>query len=126
MKHWIERNSKTRLHRLNTRQRKKYHLGEFRETGFHAAVRFQHALSDIELSQWLDDLVTWIEANGLMIGGFGGSTGLEETSGYVVCETGSATDAHREAFAAWSKTHPLVASAECEPLSDAWYDDQAC
>lgn len=121
MKCWIERNSQTRLRRLNTRQRKKYHLGEFQELGFDAVIHFNHALTGEELNQWMDELIEWVETNGLMIGGFGGSAGVTESDGYVVCETGSATDAHREAFASWSKAHPLVASAECKPLSDAWY-----
>ena len=104
-------------HRSPTRSRrlrKKLHVDEFREDGFH--VRFVlRALSAVNAHRFWDDFLSEaIEARGLTYGG------AEE--GFVAALRGSATEADRDAVRDWLAARPEVASAEAGPLVDAWYD----
>ena len=104
-------------HRSPTRSRrlrKKLHVDEFREDGFH--VRFVlRALSATEADRFWDAfLAEAIEARGLTYGG--------GEQGFVAALRGSATEADREAVRVWLAARPEVASAEIGPLVDAWYD----
>lgn len=96
------------------RLRKKLHVDEFREDGFH--VRFVlRALSAAEADRFWDDFVAEaIEARGLTYGG--------GEQGFVAARRGSATEADRDAVRDWLAARPEVASAEIGPLVDAWYD----
>jgi len=105
-------------HRSPTRSRrlrKKLHVDEFREDGFH--VRFAlRALSAAEADRFWDAfLAEAIEARGLTYGG------AEE--GFVAALRGSATEADRDAVRDWLAARPEVMSAEVGSLVDAWYDD---
>ena len=97
------------------RLRKKRHVDEFREFGFH--VRFAlRALSAAEADRFWDAfLAEAIEARGLTYGG--------GEQGFVAALRGSATEADRDAVRDWLAARPEVMSAEVGSLVDAWYDD---
>lgn len=106
--------TKSRSPTRSRRLRKKLHVDEFRENGFH--VRFVlRTLSAAEADRFWDAfLIEAIEARGLMY------VGADE--GFVAALRGSATEADRDAVRDWLAARPEVVSAAIDPLVDAWYD----
>lgn len=96
------------------RLRKKLHVDEFREDGFHVRLALR-AMTAAEADRFWDDfLAEAIEARGLTYGG--------GEQGFVATLRGSGTEIDRDAVRVWLAARPEVASAEIGPLVDAWYD----
>ncbi|QDQ28458.1 DUF469 family protein [Chitinimonas arctica] len=123
MPSWINRNSTTRIRRLNSRQRKKYHLAEFQELGFGLTVRFRHMLAETEQDQWINDLCVAAEGLNLLVGGFGVGPDKDTTEGFVAAERGSTSTEQRDGLLAFVQAYPLVAEAKAGELVDGWYAD---
>ena len=100
--------SPTRSRRL----RKKLHVDEFREDGFHVRLVLRASSAAAADRFWDDFLAEAIEAHGLTYGG--------GEQGFVAMARGSAVEADREAVRDWLAARPEVASAEVGPLVDAW------
>lgn len=111
-------NSKTRQRRLNTRQLKKLHLGEFQELGFGFTAQLVAGVTSEVAEQLLDAMVAWAESHQLLLGG---GVGLQDASGYITAESGSVAAELPAEFQAWLQSQATVAKAECEALSDVWY-----
>lgn len=115
MTHQLATHMKSTSPTRSRRLRKKLHVDEFREDGFHLRVVLR-ALSAAEADRFWDAfLAEAIEARGLTYGG-----GEE---GFVAALRGSATEADRDAVRDWLAARPEVVSAAIGPLVDAWYDD---
>ena len=106
--------TKNKLPTRSRRLRKKLHVDEFREDGFHVRLVLR-TLSAAEADRFWDDfLAEAIEARGLTYGG--------GEQGFVAALRGSATEADRAAIRDWLAACPEVASAEIGPLVDEWHD----
>ena len=101
--------------RHNLRQRKKLHLGEFKELGFNVEIEFVDGMSDAAQDAFLDDFVGQvIEVRGLMYGG-------SFSYGFVCRDTRSdASEEDRAAVQAWMAQRAEVVSATVSELVDAW------
>ena len=98
------------------RLRKKLHIGEFQQFGFHVEFKLSDELtSDQEVEFWDAFIIDAIEGNQLTFGG-------GEGGGFVVPEgRSSGTDVHREVVQAWLLARSEVSSVMVGPLVDAWY-----
>lgn len=101
--------------RHNLRQRKKLHLGEFKELGFTVEIEFVEGLSDAAQDVFLDDFVGQvIEVRSLMYGG-------SYSYGFVCRDTRcDASEEDRTAVREWLAQRAEVASATVSELVDAW------
>lgn len=101
--------------RHNLRQRKKLHLGEFKELGFNIELVLKEGLGEADEDALIDAFIAEvIEARGLIYGG-----GL--SYGFVCRDTrGDATDDDRVAVKAWWSSRPEVVSVSVSELVDAW------
>ncbi len=98
------------------RLRKKLHVDEFRELGFHLRFAFAEEVDPLaRLRVWDAFLVEAIEARGLTYGG--------AETGFVAAERGSATEDDRRHVRDWLATRVEAVAVEVGPLVDAWYDD---
>lgn len=114
--------SATWLHRLNTRQRKKMRVGEFRETGFELRLVFKEALDARAYMPVWEGLRACARGRGLMLVGLGGTFPLEETDAFVCTDgPGAVTEEDRQAIIDWLETQSSVSEADAGPLMDAWY-----
>ena len=106
--------------RHNRRQRKKLHIGEFRELGFEVSADLTRQLDDEQRDALLDVFLTeGIEANGMLFGG-----GInQDLDGYVVASSarGSATEEQRECVRAWLAGRSEFSAVKVGPLVDAWH-----
>ncbi len=112
--------SKSRVRRLNPRQRKKHRLGDFQELVFALRWTNHEGLSEAELDTQLDDLIELIEARGLLFGG-----GFSQNGGEgVVTRAGrsSTSEADRDALVKWLRNHSAVLAVEAGEFFDGWYD----
>ncbi|CAB3766474.1 YggL 50S ribosome-binding family protein [Paraburkholderia solisilvae] len=104
----------------NKRQRKKLHIGEFQEMGFHATADLSHPLDEAQRDALIDAfLEQCIEANDMLFGG-----GINrDLDGYIVADgkRKSATDEQRECVRQWLEGRPDFTAVRVEPLTDAWY-----
>lgn len=104
--------STTRSRRL----RKKLHVDEFRELGFHLRFAFaEHVDPLARLRFWDAFLAEAIEARKLTYGG--------AETGFVAAERGSATEDDRRHVREWLAARAEPGVVEVGPLVDAWYDD---
>lgn len=111
-----------KLRRLNRRQRKKRCVGEFQELAFEVRVHFKSPLELAAISVFVDGMMTFAEARGLMAAGFGGAPPISETEGFVSAwGRGSPSAEDRQAVLDWLQRHPDVAAAEAGEFVDAWY-----
>jgi len=111
-------NAKTMKRRL----RKKKHVGEFQEFGFHVGFEFEADLTDDQRNALLERFLREaIEANGLQFGG--GGIGNAWTGFTALNGRGSATEHHRQAVEAWMRKQDPIRSSYVGPLIDAWYGD---
>jgi uncharacterized protein YggL (DUF469 family) len=110
------------IRRLNRRQRKKLHVGEFQELVFEVRVQFRQLLDDAALDTFLDEFIEYIESRQLVVGGMGGQLPLTTTDGVVsTWGRGSPTEEDRSAVVNWLLQRPEVASAAAGDLVDGWY-----
>jgi uncharacterized protein YggL (DUF469 family) len=108
------------VNRHNRRQRKKLHLGEFRELGFEVSADLTRQLDDTQRDALVDAFLSeCIEANGMLFGG-GINRGLD---GFIVSASarGSATDEQRECVRKWLQGRTEFSAVSVEPLVDAWH-----
>ena len=120
MKRYI--NATGRARRLNGRQRKKLHVGEFSEYTFHLELGFHDALADDSLDKLMDDLFEFLELRGLLAAGFGGRMPIQVTDGVVgAIGRGSPTEEDREAVVQWLRARPEVAEARALEFINAWH-----
>lgn len=105
--------------RHNRRQRKKLHLGEFKELGFEVTARLALRLTDEDRDKLLDAFIEeCIEPLGL---GFGG--GLNDgLSGYVtsMVRGGSVSEEERAKVSTWLDARSEFSDIDAGPLTDAW------
>lgn len=117
----FEPTSKTCLHRLNRRQRKKLRVGEFQELAFELEIGFKTPIEDAAYEDFIYAFIDFAEARGLVLGAFGGKLPIERTDGLVSAQKGSCTEDDRATLTAWLQARPEVASASAGPLRDGWY-----
>lgn len=111
-----------RIRKLTARQRKKHHVGEFRELCFEVKIVFKQPLAEPDYDAWWSAVIDLIESRGLFIGGLGGRLPLLEADGIVVAAgRGSPSEEDRQAVLAGLQAIPGVARAEAGDLVDAWY-----
>lgn len=113
--------SRSRIARLNRRQRKKHHVAEFEELGFTLYVRFHAPQPDAEFGQFMDAFIAVVEQHRLLLGGLGGRPPIVETDGFIVAESGSVSAAQRDALLEWLRNWPAVSEARASEWQDAWY-----
>lgn len=97
------------------RLRKKLHIEEFREAGFHVDVVLNVEPGAANHRFWDAFLAEAIEAHALTCGG--------AYSCFVTPERGSATEAHRRIVRDWLAARPEVTQVTVGGLVDAWYGD---
>ncbi|MDM5179523.1 50S ribosome-binding protein YggL [Massilia sp. DJPM01] len=108
-------------HRLNRRQRKKKHVGEFQEFCFVVEARFRSSPDWPALHAMLDEFIdVAIEGQDLVFGG-----GVAEafhgvvSSGVRYAPLG---ECHRASVGAWLENQALLEDVIVGPLIDAWTD----
>jgi uncharacterized protein YggL (DUF469 family) len=114
--------SARRVKRLKARQRKKQRIGEFQELSFEADLVFRAPMQGEPYDDFLVSLSHFLDARGLLAGGFGGAMPLLETGGIVArADRGSATEDDAAAVVGWLRARPEVKDAKASQLFDAWY-----
>jgi len=119
---------------MNKRLRKKKHIAEFRQLGFHVAARYPLSIPDSQLDVLDAELIKFLESRDLAIGG---SIGREH-SAFITrawCRKESCrkhptdtrrnvqvTDAERDLLVKWYVEHG--AEAVAGPLIDANYSSE--
>lgn len=110
-------NSRNRLKRLNSRQRKKLRVGEFQELGFtlQATLNCDEAASDAFLNAWLEA----VDAHGVS---FGGNYTKGELDG-IVFPVGNVqvTAELRATLVSWLQGRKEIAQMEAGELLDVWH-----
>lgn len=101
--------------RHNHRQRKKLHIGEYKELGFTVEIQFVEGLSDAAQDAFLDAFVGQvIEVRKLMYGG-------SFSYGFVCRDTrADASEEDRTTVREWLAQRSEVQSASVSELVDAW------
>ncbi|WP_167086818.1 50S ribosome-binding protein YggL [Massilia frigida] len=108
-------------HRLNRRQRKKKHVGEFQEFCFVVKARYRNAPGLPALFAMMDEFIdVAIEGQGLVFGG-GGTEAFHGvvSSGVSYAPLG---ECHRASVGAWLENQALLEDVIVGPLIDAWTD----
>lgn len=100
------------------RLRKKLHLGEFQEFGYH--LSFHLHLEQMTLNEAVDRWIEFVESRGWAFGG-GSLDGLGIAGYLSQFDSGTLTEQDRAASEEWLAAQPWVASHQVAPLSDAWY-----
>ena len=119
--HREEPTSRTCLHKLNTRQRKKLRVGEFQELAFELEILFKAPQDEASYDNFIHAFIDLAFERGLMLGAFGGRLPLAKTDGLVSAPRRSVTEEERGAIIAWMETRDEVASVTPGPLRDGWY-----
>ncbi|CAM4222864.1 YggL family protein [Kerstersia similis] len=104
-----------RLRRLNARQRKKLHVGEFQQFIFEVRASFS---ANDDSDALLDALIEMIESRDLF---FGGSVGRGVLDGMVSACAGSPSEDDRQAVLQWLQQRGDVTQVTVGELADAWY-----
>jgi len=104
-----------RLRRLNRRQRKKFHAGEFRELGVEMKASFQ---PDADHETVFDAFIRTIEARKLY---FCGTVAGGELDGVVFASRGSPSAEDQQAVLAWLRNRREVIEAGMGQPVDLWY-----
>ncbi len=116
------KNTNTCLHKLNRRQRKKHHLGEFQEFVFEIAIAFKQAMDEAQHDRFLDDLIDFIESRDMLVAGLGGRYPISDTDGVIqASDRPSPSDEDRSAVRDWLLARPEVHAVTIGDLRDAWY-----
>lgn len=114
--------SPRKLARMNARQRKKMHLGEFQELVFEVQIFFKQALSNEAFEDFLRAFVAYVESRQLFVGALGGQIPEEKTEGIIFASgRSSPSEEDRLAVNTWLQQHTDVEQASCSELTDAWY-----
>lgn len=106
--------------RHNRRQRKKLHIGEFRELGFEVSADLARQLDDEQREALLDAFLSeCIEANGMLAA----AAVTHYLDCYIVVSSarGSATEEQRERVRAWLAGRSEFSAVTVGPLTDAWH-----
>lgn len=119
--HREEPTSRTCLHRLNTRQRKKLRVGEFQEMAFELEILFKAPQDEAGYDIFIHAFIDLAYDRGLLLGAFGGRLPLAKTDGLVSAHLRSVTEEERTAIIAWMHARDEVASVNAGPLRDGWY-----
>lgn len=100
----------------NHRQRKKLHLGEYKELGFNIELQYQEGLSEAGEDALIDAFIAEvIEPRGLIYGG-------SMTFGSVCLATrGNVSTDDRDAVQAWLSARSEVTAVQVSDLVDAWH-----
>lgn len=114
--------AKTRIRRMNRRQRKKLRLQEFKELIFTVRAKFDRPLDEEAYDPLLDDFITFIESRDLAVGGMGGRLPIAETDGVIQASTRrSPTEEDRQVVVAWLRLRPEVVDASADDFVDGWH-----
>ncbi|MGB9110726.1 MAG: 50S ribosome-binding protein YggL [Telluria sp.] len=114
--------STSRMRRLNSRQRKKLRVGEFKEHCFDIELVFQSPMRGDPYHDFINDFFGFLEQRSLLGGGFGGKEPFSETEGVVAnIDRGSPTEEDREAVVQWLRARPEVVDARAKDFKDAWH-----
>lgn len=114
--------SKGRIRKLNNRQRKKLHLGEYKQLRGDITVRFKQTLDNDAFETWLNAWIEWVETHGLYVACFGGADHFSGTDGMLLAEK-SLQQEQLDAAVAWLKGRPEVGEVPQAVLRDAVYDE---
>lgn len=115
--------SKTRTRQMNRRQRKKLHVGEFKQLGFTLAGSFRPQAGTYDA--FLDEFLVFAETRKLLVGGsFSAKPGDDAGLDLLVQREGIAScdDGDRQAMLDWLGKRPEVETVTASGLIDAWYD----
>jgi uncharacterized protein YggL (DUF469 family) len=114
--------STSRMRRLNSRQRKKLRVGEFKEHCFDIELVFHSPMRGEPYHDFINDFFGFLEQRGLLGGGFGGKEPFSETEGVIAnIDRGSPTEADREEVVQWLRGRPEVVDARAKDFKDAWH-----
>jgi uncharacterized protein YggL (DUF469 family) len=114
--------STSRMRRLNSRQRKKLRVGEFKEHCFDIELVFHSPMRGEPYHDFINDFFGFLEQRGLLGGGFGGKEPFSETEGVIASiDRGSPTEADREEVVQWLRGRPEVVDARAKDFKDAWH-----
>lgn len=114
--------TKTRIGKMNRRQRKKLRVGEFKELIFTVRAKFDRALDESAYDLLLDDFLAFIESRDLAVGGMGGKLPLTETEGVIQAwARNSPTEEDRQAVVTWLRLRPEVVEAGADDFVDGWH-----
>lgn len=106
-----------RLKKLKPRQRKKMHVGEFREQGFHFVLTLQNA----ELqSSLLAHLLAKMDETGVILGGH--FSKADQLEGFItLAANDSSAHGQYAELITWLNGLTEVKSVEAAELIDAWH-----
>ncbi len=111
-------------HRLNRRQRKKQHLGEFQEWGLSIRAQLPGCDTDATQDAFIDSFLAQVESHNLMFGGGFGTAAVADLDGMLAKPgRGSMTRAQGEAVLAWLAVDPRVGDVTCCTWIDLWHGD---
>jgi len=113
--------SRSCIRRLNTRQRKKLCVAEFKELAFELALVFKSPIDDAAYEQFINAFIDFAETRKLALSAFGGRLPIEKTDGLVTAQRGSTSEEDRTALSEWLQARAEIASATAGPLRDGWY-----
>ena len=114
--------SKTRIRRLNRRQRKKLRVGEFQEFIFELDATFNSAMDAAAYEAFIDAFTGFADAKGLSVWGMGGRLPIKQTGAWVQKSgRGSPAQTDRDALVTWLLERPDVASAVAGDFVDGWH-----
>jgi uncharacterized protein YggL (DUF469 family) len=107
--------------KLKRRLRKKFHVGEFQESGFEIFVNLKSDLSEIEFDKFLDEFIGVIEENKLLFGG-----GRKDWEGFITSAKKFASPAveDREKIKIWLEKREEVIDCKVGHFLDAWNDSK--
>lgn len=108
--------------KLKRRLRKKFHVGEFQESGFEVFVNLKPDLSEIEFDKFYDEFIDVIEENKLLFGGGGWKT----LQGFVTSAKKFASPIveDREKIKIWLEKRQEVIDCTVGNFLDAWNDSK--
>ncbi len=115
--------SQRRLRHTNNRQRKKLHLGDYKQLRGDITIQFKGPLDAAGFEAWLGKWIAWVEENHLYAAMFGGAQPqpFTQTEAMLLAEK-SLTQEQLDQAVAWLKASPEVAGIPYAALRDATYD----
>lgn len=112
---------KRRLHKMNRRQHKKLHLGEFQTLIFGIQGRLNAPADDADaFDRFMDDFIDYLEAHHLEMAG-GGDCG-DFSCVFQNAGAASLGETEKSALIAWLVERDDVAALRATPLVDGFYD----
>ena len=86
------------------------------ELGFDVVLELARDVDDVRRRELREEFLTLVESRGLLAAGRGGGGGVLRYR--ITRDGGQAIDADREAFEAWARRRPQIASFTVGPLLD--------